>query len=318
MKEQQLIFIVSQPRSGSTYLQNLLSNNDQVNTCSEPWILLNFINQIKPDAVETYCDNRLTKNAFLDYLAKFPEIRFTELQKELLLKLYAPLSLGFEKVIDKTPRYWEILDEILQLFPKSKIIILKRNPICVLRSIIKTWELKTLLELSKYKRDLLYAPVKIHEFVLKHKENENIYVLSYEELIMDEKRIIKYIYKWLDIRYSEEVHNTQINEKYKGLYGDPFQNSKDYFEAKNKASNKKSKLLSNINEFEQGYINFLSQEFLRDYGNYEYDYIVGRTDMFDCFRFINENIRIDLGIKNEIKFFLKKLYFKIKFKGLLN
>ena len=100
MKEENLIFIVSQPRSGSTYLQNLLSNNKQTNTCSEPWLLLNFLNFIKPSLVHTKTDNKLTIRALNNYLNAFPNFKFKEACKELILKLYEPMFKGYQFAID--------------------------------------------------------------------------------------------------------------------------------------------------------------------------------------------------------------------------
>ena len=152
MKEENLIFIVSQPRSGSTYLQNLLSNNKEINTCSEPWVLLNFANQIKPKLLQAKFDNELAINAFSHYQNKYSEFDFKEKQKQFLLSLYEPMFQGFNFVIDKTPRYWEILEDIVRIFPKSKVIILKRNPIDVARSMITTWKMESLQELNQFKR----------------------------------------------------------------------------------------------------------------------------------------------------------------------
>ena len=119
--ESKLIFIISQPRAGSTFLQNLLSNNNEVNTCSEPWILLNFATQIKPELVSGTFDNRLAVSAFTEYLSKYPELTYNKLQKDFLLNLYEPMSKGFNYVIDKTPRYWEILDNSLNGFRIVKL-----------------------------------------------------------------------------------------------------------------------------------------------------------------------------------------------------
>lgn len=263
MKEEDLIFIISQPRSGSTYLQNLLSNNDSINTCSEHWLLLNFANQIKPSLLNAVYDNHLTKKAFDDYVSKF-NINFIAEQKQFLLNLYEPLKEGFTFVIDKTPRYWEIIEEISTLFPKSKMIIIKRNPIDVATSIIKTWGIKNLEELSNYKRDLLIAPKKIYKFCLKNKTNPNLRVLSYEDLIQSTAFVVKSLYEWIGIEYDDLVLNTKTNNKYKGIYGDPFQNNESSTQARNKA---KSKELSyEFKAFLKGYQNSLGEIFLKDYG----------------------------------------------------
>tara|TARA_B100002051_G_C16643017_1_gene589722 strand:+ start:74 stop:1054 length:981 start_codon:yes stop_codon:yes gene_type:complete len=269
LKEENLIFIISQPRAGSTYLQNLLSNNSQTNTCSEPWILLNFVNQLNPKLIKTDFDNKLAADAFQDYIQKYKELDYQKAQKEFILNLYKPMFNGYEFVIDKTPRYWEILDELVVLFPKSKIIILKRNPIDVAKSIIKTWDIQNLEKFAYYKRDLLLAPQRLKDFSDKHKNNPNVYSLRYEDLTAATAIEVKKLYNWCGIAYDETILDTSKNEKYKGKYGDPYQNTDQNTEVLINNARKKE-ITPDFKEFLIGYIHYLSPEFLETYGRYSF------------------------------------------------
>ncbi len=288
MKEENLIFIISQPRSGSTYLQNLLSNNMEVNTCSEPWILLYFANQIKPELVEAVFNNKLTYKAFQDYLLKHPEIQINSAIKSLILDLYDPMAKGFNFVIDKTPRYWELLEEMVEMFPKSKFIIVKRNPIDVVTSIIKTWSIKDLYQLNNYRRDLLLAPKAIHAFCEKHSKNPNLYTLKYEDLRADLNDEVKKLYDWVGLPFMAEVLNTEHNNKYKGKYGDPYQNAVVNTDVLIKDARKRSISLE-FEEFVIGYKHFLSTEFLKAYGNYSVEE-GNSTKVFNDFLAIKDNV----------------------------
>ncbi len=312
MKEENLIFIISQPRSGSTYLQNLLSNNVETNTCSEPWILLNFANQLKPELLQATFDIRLTVNAYKHYQNKYSDFNFKENQKQFLLSLYEPMFKDYNFVIDKTPRYWEILDEIVVLFPKSKIIILKRNPINVLKSMIKTWGITSLEKMYDYKRDLLIAPKKMHSFCIEQENNTNVYSLKYEDLVSDTTNKIKNLYEWIGIEYDESILDTSMNQKYKGKYGDPYQNSnsdganrlKDRQELKNK--------IENFEDFLNGYVNYFGSPFLKEYGNYNFDNKPCETVSFKYFMHLNRcNIKSDSFSKDLVNL-LKKYYYKIR------
>jgi hypothetical protein len=267
MKDEQLVFIISQPRSGSTYLQNLLSNNREVNTCSEPWVLLHFANQIKPELVNATFNNELAHNAFQEYLSKYPEIQVNITIKNLVLELYSPMAKGFNFVIDKTPRYWELLEEMVALFPKSKIIILKRNPIDVVTSIIKTWNVTNLFELNEFRRDLLLAPKQIHAFCEKNKKNKNVYTLCYEDLTTNLADEVKKLYDWIGISFTTMVLNTENNNKYKGKYGDPYQNAAVEANVLIKDAQKKE-IAPDFKKFIIGYKHYLSTEFLKAYGDY--------------------------------------------------
>jgi len=267
MEEHKLVFIISQPRSGSTYLQNILSNNENVNTCSEPWILLNFTNFIKPELLQATYNYKWANLAFNDFLDKYPSIELSKRLKKVILDLYEPMAEGYDLVIDKTPRYWEILEEIMELFPKSKIIILKRHPMDVAVSIIKTWKITSLAKLSRFRRDLLLAPTVLHNFSERQLKNPRVYSLKYEDLINNKAEEVENLYNWLGLTYTHNVLKTDKNKKYKGLYGDPFQNN---LATSNTIVNQlKDKPLSkDFEDFKVGYQHYLTPEFLNEYGNY--------------------------------------------------
>lgn len=268
MKEEQLIFIVSQPRAGSTYLQNVLSNNTFINTMSEHWLLLHFSNQLQPDLSVSEFDSKLANDAFTTYLENVGSTNYQKTFKEFILKLYGMSAPDKIYVLDKTPRYYEVLDAIQELFPKAKIILLKRNPIDVMKSIINTWEVTSINKLEQYKRDLLLAPYALNNFENKHRLNPNVYTLKYEDFISNRVVECEKLYKWIGIPFDQDVLNVDGNHKIKGKYGDPYQAGSDTY----KASKKKAKDLITGNEdvisLIEDYKKFLGKDFLENYGGY--------------------------------------------------
>lgn len=266
MKEENLLFIVSQPRAGSTYLQNLVSNNAFINTISEPWILLGFAPILNPNLIKANYDYNITMDAIRDYEKKIKSLNLDKKLHDLILDLYAPLLKDFKYVVDKTPRYWEILDHITTLFPNSRIIILKRNPIDVVKSIINTWNINDLESLQYYYRDLIIAPKKLNQFINKNFNNPNVLEVKYEDLIKPEFNEVERIYSWIGIPFSNEVLNITSNEKFKGKYGDPYQNRiLPHAQSRPKQINKV------LEQFIRGYAEYLGNDFLSNYGNYTYD-----------------------------------------------
>jgi hypothetical protein len=311
MKEENLIFIVSQPRSGSTYLQNLLSNNGQTNTCSEPWILLNFVNQLNPKLTKTEFDNKLAADAFKDYLQKYDDIDYKKVQKEFILNLYAPMFKGYEFAIDKTPRYWEILEELMRLFPNSKIIILKRNPLDVARSMIKTWSIESLEKLAYFKRDLLVAPKRLHSFIVNHKKNPNVYALKYEDLVSNTGVEVKKLYNWCGIAYEDTVLATEKNEKYKGKYGDPYQNSQLGYNPLSTETPTKE-LTAKFTSFLKGYASYLSDDFLVEYGDYKLEGLKPKkTQAFSRFVHFSNERSSTYNLNKELKYFIKRIFYRL-------
>ena len=265
LKEENLIFIISQPRAGSTFLQRLLSNNEFVNTTSEPWILLQCASILKPELLNATFSNKHAQRASNEYKKASPAVDFQKKEKEYILSLYQPMAQGYTYVIDKTPRYWELVNEIPKLFPNAKIIILKRNPEDVLRSIIKTWQLKSVKELSRFKRDLLLAPIELQAFLEKNQNNPNVLAVTYEALKQDLSAQTEAIYHWLQIPYSQEVLDIEQNHKAKGVFGDPYQNS-NAPHTKETSLNSENRLSKKQENFISAYLNFLGQPFLNKYG----------------------------------------------------
>lgn len=280
------LFIISQPRSGSTLLQSLVTNNEKVSTTSEPWILLPFLGYENPELNINSYGRKLAIEAIEDFYSKFsPARNLKDDFRNYILELYNALSHKNAKYfLDKTPRYYEILNRIVDIFPDSKIIILKRNPINVLYSIIKTWEVKNLYDLIQFKRDLLEAPFLLQRFVEENKGNTNVIEITYEELVDDSEFTLKKVCSWLDLTFDSEQLIFENNEKYKGKFGDI---KIGFSRTMNKISNEAGNYNMN-KKWEQlgmGYANYLGSDFLIKYGNYSID-PSKPTRFFDYYSFL--------------------------------
>jgi hypothetical protein len=271
MTDKNLIIIASQPRSGSTLLQALLSNNDTVGTVSEPWLLLPFLSTARTDLIRSGFNSEFANIGLNDFQSKIGTKGFKEDLSQFLLSQYSKILKNDENyILDKTPRYYEILDEIIEYFPNAKIIILKRNPIAVLYSIIKTWNTNSLKSLLEYKRDLLEAPFLLHKFSEKQVHNKNVRTVHYEAIVNNPLVEIKKLYNWLDIPFKPERLNYGDNKKYKGLLGDP--TGVKSHNLPNKDSLYKWKAIYNNKEWNSlanGYAQYLKKDFLDAYGNYK-------------------------------------------------
>jgi len=257
MNDQNLIFIISQPRSGSTYLQSLLSNNLQINTSSESWMMLRLSPLLKPSTVKKAdYDHAMATDAFNDYCAKFKINQLQQLKK-FAFAHYSPMLEGFSLIIDKTPRYWEILDELYALFPKARYILLQRNPVDVVESMIKAWNLKTLNDLQYLARDLLFAPQQITNFINQHKDQKNILSLSYQDLIKNTEKITGDLYKWVGVPFQKAFLNISNNLKVCGKYGDPYLNGQE---------KRNQQIAPHFQDFIQGYAHSLGSEYLQNFG----------------------------------------------------
>lgn len=137
-KGKNLVFIFSLPRSGSTLLSAVLGNHSQVYCPPEPWILLRLAevygnaaeNKIYDDYVaEKAVKAFLSENEFINSARAFAQASYNSLLTRTDQQIF----------VDKTPRYYHILDFIDTLFPKAKKIWLKRNPLDTAASYKITW-----------------------------------------------------------------------------------------------------------------------------------------------------------------------------------
>lgn len=130
--------------------------------------------------INTNYNHDLSRHAlslFLDQLPDKEKSYYNEI-RQMSLRLYS-LANRKKYFLDKTPRYYLILDDLIKVFPKSKIILLIRNPISVLSSIINTWIKEDWFRLKEFKTDLIDAI----EVNLKHLHTKNVLKISYEKLI---------------------------------------------------------------------------------------------------------------------------------------
>jgi hypothetical protein len=269
-----LLFIISQPRSGSTLTQKIISNNNWVETASEPWLLLPYLSVFRPDLYTAAFKADVARNGIADYLKKMNlEKDYKENLGKFLLSLY-PVSEGKKYFIDKTPRYYEILDEIIEIFPDARFLILKRSPFAALYSMLQTWSgFKTDTDsLKTFYRDFLAAPQKIQKFASLQKSNPKVMEVKYEDIVSSPEEKIKDMYQWADLPFSQDVLNIGANTKVKGMYGDDVYKKKSANTIepdKNANWEIKIKADKNLSRFFDEYSAYLGSSFLREYGYHE-------------------------------------------------
>lgn len=202
-----IVFLISQPRAGSTLLQRILSCNPNINTTSEPWIMLHPIYALYSYGYKAEYGEKLASQALQNFLKELPNK--TDEYIEGLRRMYSYLyqralaNTGDKFFLDKTPRYYFIIKDLYRIFPKARFIVLLRNPLAVLCSIITTWANQNLFLLHRYKSDLIHAP-KLLLSGIKLMKGKCI-VLNYEKILLHPKIQIKEICSKLKIEFLEEM-----------------------------------------------------------------------------------------------------------------
>jgi hypothetical protein len=129
--QKNLIFLISQPRAGSTLTQRILGSHREIYTVSEPWIMLHPLYALRRDGHQAEYSVQNSQKALDNFLNLHPEGKEAYFQavRQMSLNLYEGLLRGSDKkyFLDKTPRYYYILPDLYRTFPDAKYILLIRS-----------------------------------------------------------------------------------------------------------------------------------------------------------------------------------------------
>lgn len=166
--------------------------------------------------------------------------------------------------LDKTPRYHLIASDILDLFPSSRAVILWRNPLAIMASMIETWG-NSEWNLYRYNVDFYRGLPALVD--LAADERSNVFSVRYEDLVTRQEETLKQLCDHLDVAYEElDMRPPSLN----GVVGDP---SQDQYDSISAASLEKWRaVLTNPlrKRRARSYLNWLGSERLRIMG-YSYE-----------------------------------------------
>jgi hypothetical protein len=220
-----LVFIISQPRAGSTLLQRVLGNHPQIFTVSEPWVMLHPVYALKKEGVTAEYDASLANWALEEFLRNAPEGRqlYIHAVREMALVLYGRLLglSGKDFFLDKTPRYYFIIPELREIFPNGNFIILLRNPLAILSSVLQTWfnnQPQPLIQSKSY-TDLVDGPHYLLNGIKQLQGRATI--VHYEDLVRNPNCTVKHLCDQLGIPFSPEMITYGSYPPLIGSLGDP-------------------------------------------------------------------------------------------------
>lgn len=199
-----LAFILSMPRSGSTLLSAILGGHEAIHAPNEPWILLSLSNLYDSNQTKSWGsrhDNTMAVRAMRDFLT---QDQFSTASREFAVAAYN-LSLtaaGKFLFLDKTPRYFHILPWLDELFPKAKKIWLKRNPLDVAASYFSTWRIDpwqlTGVPMTPSSFDLTIGLQRLVDYA---DARGDVFEVQYEKIATDSTRTIEEICAYLSVSF---------------------------------------------------------------------------------------------------------------------
>ena len=195
------VFIVGMPRSGTTLIQGILCNTQKYFPMPET----HFFSRVVYGLPEILSQEQLQNVV----LALYEKSRI-EVDKNVLLKHNSQKEV-FEYVIgkfntenkdtflEKTPRHVFFYSKILSYYPSAKFICMIREPKNVVSSQLTNTriEKKSVIRLS-----FLYN--KIAAAILNIRDNNNVFIIKYEDLTNEPESILKKAFNFLAIPYNSK------------------------------------------------------------------------------------------------------------------
>ena len=176
----------------------------------ETWSMLHSLYALKSKGYEAEYNAEWARIAIRDFLDSLPngEDAYYESISKMHSHLYqlALDSSGKKYFLDKTPRYFHVIPELYKTFPEATFIILFRNPLAVLCSIITTWikDKEQWSSLKEYELDLLMAPSLLMQGI-QHVPESNLLQIHYEEFISKPTQTVRSICDRLHIQNSDSL-----------------------------------------------------------------------------------------------------------------
>ena len=198
-----LIFLIGAPRSGTTWLQLLLSSHKSITTTRETHLYDNYISRImngwqnelkqnSPDGLHTFLSNA----EFLDVVRGFSDRLFHHIHQK---------DASSSIILEKTPAHVKYVLHLRELYPRSRFIQVIRDPRAVAASMKNAkakdwgdWVAPTPLDSAMRWRRLLEKRRSIKE-----KLSHDYFEIRYENLHDKPNIFLKLMFDWMNIEVTE-------------------------------------------------------------------------------------------------------------------
>lgn len=218
-----LIFVISQPRSGSTLLQRILAGHPDIQTSAETWLMLHPVYGRRDKGIEAEFGAGWRATAVSEFLENYTDGAhvYDDATRAWAQVLYsnALVRSGRKIFLDKTPRYFFIIPDLYRLFPEARFVFLLRNPMAVLASELDTYVKGNWPILGDFAPDLRDAPRLILDGI--RLLGDAAIQIRYEDLVTEPESSIAALCRYLGIEFHESMLDYSRTPAPKGVMNDP-------------------------------------------------------------------------------------------------
>lgn len=214
-------FLLSLPRSGSTLLQRMLGTHSEISTVPEPWILIPYVYALRQRGVYAEYGHATASKAIREFCNALPGGRraYDDAVSGLARRLYTLAGDPTVKYfLDKTPRYSLIAEELLDIFPEEKFIVLWRNPLAILSSLLETFVDGRWMPYL-FKVDLFTCFESLLSAFVSHRDR--FIVVRYEDVVRRPAEEMRRLLAHLELEWEPAVVDDFASLTLAGRVGDP-------------------------------------------------------------------------------------------------
>jgi LPS sulfotransferase NodH len=220
------LFVVGVWRSGTSLLQALLNQHPQIGLAYEAELpLLQSLfrkGHAKADwaARWNFWNSALTRHRIS--LGSIPSgVYDLRTATETVYRKYASQK-GATIWGEKSPNYWDRLDDIAREFPSAKFIVIFRNPLGVCRSVFQAAETQDYFARNGMGLRALFACLQLKkQRDMLVKRGVPVCDVQYEELVQDPGRVLKHVCEYLDLPFDARMttlENADRDSFYEGKH----------------------------------------------------------------------------------------------------
>ena len=214
MNNGQPIFIVGVPRSGTTLIASMFSAHPDIAISPETHFLNYWMRQYShldvsvPENFEVFWQ-ALSESERFSYLGISPEATLARIQansqidyKTIFTSILQEYALKRQKPRwgEKTPMHYKNINQLLEWYPKARVIWMLRDPRAVVASLLKMdWA---------DSRDYVNARLwhySLHSFERQWSKDERVRLIQYEALVDDPELVMQRLCRFLDEEYSPDM-----------------------------------------------------------------------------------------------------------------
>lgn len=234
------IFVIGSSRSGTTLMAKVLSGNNVVHVFPE----LHYFERLWDDEKDIYIDQKesqalyaklkqaihegvFSSKPWQEYLEEQNELtsicgsnnRCTVFDVYRIGLLSETLAQGKSRPCEQTPRNLYYIEQLLNEYPKARVIVMVRDPRAILFSQMNKWKRKKVRKgkgeipkIERLRRWANYHPIltsKLWNSSIKvcdaQKSDPRVKIVCFEDLVLKSEFVIREICNFLDLTFSEQM-----------------------------------------------------------------------------------------------------------------